>query len=121
MYNIKGGNDDFRASPGAATEIRLRRRLPHGLPRRAPLRPWGVGLSGYYLKQTTDDKVDGAVIPAIPGVWSRGRRGEVLAAGPSLTYSTKGGTMLIAQWQHEFERENRFGGDKALFKLVMPF
>ena len=48
-------------------------------------------------------------------------RGEVLAAGPSLTYSTKGGTMLIAQWQHEFERENRFGGDKALFKLVMPF
>ena len=48
-------------------------------------------------------------------------RGEVLAAGPSLTYSTKGGTMLIAQWQHEFERENRFGGDKAVLKLVMPF
>ena len=122
MYNIKGGNDDFRASPGAA-----RQKYDSGddfhmdylVGRR--FGPWGVGLSGYYLKQTGDDKVDGEVIDALPGVWSRGRRGEVLAAGPSLTYSTKGGTMLIAQWQHEFERENRFGGDKALFKLVMPF
>ena len=68
---------------------------------------WGVGLSGYYLKQTSDDEVGGQVIDALPGVWSRGRRGEVLAAGPSLTYSTKGGTMTIAQWQHEVEREHR--------------
>ena len=122
MYNIKGGNDDFRAAPRAA-----RQKSDSGddfhmdyLGGRR-FGPWGVGLSGYYLKQTGDDKIDGKVIDALPGVWSRGRRGEVLAAGPSLTYSTKGGTMLIAQWQHEFERENRFGGDKALFKLVMPF
>jgi hypothetical protein len=29
--------------------------------------------------------------------------------------------MPIAQWQHEFEKENRFGGDKAWLKFVMPF
>ena len=122
MYNIKGGNDDFRAAPRAAKQKYDSGddfHMDYLVGRR--FGPWGVGLSGYYLKQTGDDKIDGKVIDALPGVWSRGRRGEVLAAGPSLTSSTKGGTMLIAQWQHEFERENRFGGDKALFKLVMPF
>ena len=122
MYNIKGSNDDYRATPGAAKQKYDSGddfHMDYLVGRR--FGPWGVGLSGYYLKQTSDDKVDGEVVDAVPDVWSRGRRGEVFAAGPSLTYSTKGGTMLIAQWQHEFERENRFGGDKALFKLVMPF
>lgn len=122
MYNIKNGNDDFRPAPGAAKmkyDSGDDFHMDYLVGRR--FGSWGVGLSGYYLKQTGDDKIDGRVIDALPGVWSRGRRGEVLAAGPSLTYSTKGGTMLIAQWQHEFERENRFGGDKAVLKLVMPF
>ena len=72
MYNIKGGNDDFRTSPGAA-----RQKYDSGddfhmdylVGRR--FGPWGVGLSGYYLKQTGDDKIDGKVIDALPGVWGR--------------------------------------------------
>jgi hypothetical protein len=122
MYNIKGKNKDFRPAPGAPKmdyesgddfhmDFLVGRHFG----------PWGVGVSGYYLKQTTDDKLDGRSIAAVPGLWSKGRNGEVFAAGPSVKYSGKNGTMLIAQWQHEFERENRFGGDKAWLKFVMPF
>lgn len=72
-------------------------------------------------KQTTSDKLDGETMPEIPGLWSRGRKGEVFAIGPSIHYTGTGGTMLIAQWQHETKRENRFGDDKAWIKFIMPF
>ena len=82
---------------------------------------WGLGVAGYYLKQTSADEVAGQRVDAIPGVWSAGRRGEVFAYGPSVKYTTTGGVMLIGQWAYETNVKNRFGGDKFLFKAVVPF
>jgi hypothetical protein len=83
--------------------------------------PWGIGAAGYYLKQTQDDKFNGAVVPALAGVWASGKRGEVFSIGPSVTYTTAKGMMLSGTWNHETYAENRFKGDKFWFKLVMPF
>ena len=75
---------------------------------------WGLGLSGYYLKQVSDDKQGGVQVAP------DGKRGQVLALGPSLKYATKGGTTFVAQWQHETEVRNRFQGDKLWLKFIMP-
>ncbi|MCK2087439.1 transporter [Thauera aromatica] len=122
MYNFKAENKDFRPAPGAPKmdydsgdefhmDFLVGKRFG----------PWGVGVSGYYVKQTTDDKLDGKSISSALGPWSTGRRGEAFAAGPSVSYTTKTGTQFIAQWQHEIEADNRFRGDKAWFKLVTSF
>jgi hypothetical protein len=81
---------------------------------------WGVGVSGYVVKQVTDDEQDGRVVDAVPGVWGVGRRGQVLAAGPSVTY-TAGKNIIVLQWNHEMAVRNRFGGDRFLFKAILPF
>ena len=83
--------------------------------------PWGVGLAGYYLKQTNDDKFNGASVPPVPGLWSQGRRGEVFAIGPSVIYQAEKSPIFIGTWHHETTAENRFRGDKFLFKLILPF
>ena len=74
----------------------------------------GVGLSGYYLKQLSDDTQAGVK------VGTDGNRGQVLAVGPSVKYKIQGGTVLIGQWQNETNVKNRFGGNKVWFKLITP-
>lgn len=74
--------------------------------------PWSVGVSGYYLKQTTDDKLAGTKVGA------DGNRGQVFAIGPSLKYETAAKSHLIFQWQRESNVENRFQGDKLWFKFI---
>ncbi|MGA2183200.1 MAG: transporter [Bryobacteraceae bacterium] len=81
---------------------------------------WSIGVSGYALKQLTDDTVAGRVLAAAPGLWSAGRTGQVLAFGPSVAYTNKRHMTFIAQWQHETLVRNRFGGDKLWFKIVVP-
>ena len=112
MYNFKTENNDTNYQSGDEfhMDYLLGKRFGE----------WGVGLSGYYLKQTTDDKQNGQTVAAQAGLWSEGRKGEVFAIGPSVTYKTKGGTHFIGQWQHETSVENRFGGDKFWFKLITP-
>lgn len=122
MYNIKSKNEDFRPAPGAPKmdyESGDDFHMDYVVGKHVG--PWAVGLAGYYLKQTTDDKLEGDKLSSALGPWSAGRRGEVFAIGPSVSYTGKNGTMFIAQWQHETEAENRFRGDKAWLKLVMPF
>lgn len=121
MYNIKATNKDFRPAPGAPkmdyesgddfhVDFLVGKRFG----------PWGVGLSGYYLNQTTSDKLEGSSISSALGPWSTGRKGKVFAIGPSVIYTTATGTMFIGQWQHESNVKNRFSGDKLWFKLVTP-
>ncbi|WP_332671922.1 SphA family protein [Aromatoleum sp.] len=122
MYNIKRKNEDFRPAPGAPKmDYDSGDDFHMDYVAGKHFGPWAVGLSGYYLKQTTDDELEGETLAAVPGLWSRGRKGEVFAIGPSVSYTAKSGTMFIAQWQRETSAENRFRGDKAWFKLVLPF
>jgi len=113
MYNMKSKNDDTKYQSGDEFHMDYLVGKHIG--------DWSVGVSGYYLEQITNDKVDGATVPAVPGVFSEGRKGQVLAFGPSVKYTAKGGTMFIGQWQHETMVENRFAGDKLWFKMIMPF
>ena len=122
MYNIKSKNNEFRPALGEpkmdyASGDELHIDFLAG--KRFGL--WGVGLSGYYLKQTTNDKLDGQAISSTLGPWSAGRKGEVFAIGPSAIYNGPNGTIFIAQWQHEMHVKNRFQGYTAWLKLIMPF
>jgi len=81
---------------------------------------WGLGIDGYALKQLGDDTVNGSQIAAAPGFWSAGRRGQVVALGPSVDYTTKNHIIIIGMYQHEMAVQNRFGGDKFWFRLIIP-
>lgn len=119
MYNIKTRNDDgnFLGTIGkyqSGDEFHMDYLVGKHFGE------WAVGVSGYYLKQVTKDKFNGDTVPEISGVFSKGREGQVFAIGPSAMYTSKSGTLFIGQWQHEMAVENRFQGDKVLFKLVTP-
>lgn len=81
---------------------------------------WMTGATGYALMQATDDTINGQTVAAAPGVFGAGRRGQVVAIGPSLGYSSRHHMTFIAQWQHEMAVQNRFGGDKMWFKMIIP-
>jgi hypothetical protein len=112
MYNIKAKNEETRYQSGDEFHVDWLLGKTSGA--------WGVGLAGYYLKQTTDDEQYGQTVAAIPGVWSEGRRGQVFAFGPSVKYTTRNGVMLVGQWQKETALESRFGDDKFLLKAIVP-
>ena len=76
--------------------------------------PWGIGLSGYYYKQITDDKKSGET--AQPD----GFKGQVFAIGPSIKYDYKNMTFNI-KYQREMSVENKPEGDKFWFKFVYAF
>lgn len=105
MYNIKRKNKDTDYKSGDEFHMDYLVGKHFG--------PWSVGLSGYYLKQTSDDKAGGVKVGL------DGNRGEVFAIGPSVKYETPSHMNLIFQWQHESKAENRFQGDKVWFKLMM--
>ena len=81
---------------------------------------WMVGGSGYALRQVSDDAVNGQTVPAAAGLWDAGRKGQVVAIGPSTGYTNKRHMTFIAQWQHETLVRNRFGGDKVWIKMIIP-
>lgn len=104
MYNIKGKNSDTDYRSGQEFHMDYLLGYRSG--------EWAYGLSGYYLKQTTDDRLNGRNI---------GNRGQVLAVGPALQYSSKSGDQFIVKWDHETQVKNRFAGDKVWFKYVHRF
>lgn len=106
MYNVKTKNKDTDYRSGDEFHMDYLVGKHFG--------PWSVGVSGYYLKQITNDRQNGAK------VGSDGNRGQVFAAGPSIKYQTKSNSQLIFQWHRETSLENRFGGDKVWFKFITP-
>lgn len=119
MYNIKTKNKDFRPVP-ASKKMDYKSGQEFHMDYLVGKRfgQWGVGMSGYYLKQTTKDKVDGRTLGSDQGPWSSGRKGQVFSYGPTLSYNTTGGSMISLQWNHETKVRNRFGGDKVMLKFV---
>lgn len=122
MYNIKTKNKNYRPDPTSRSldyHSGDEFHMDYLVGKR--FGDWGVGLSGYYLQQTTADKVDGSTLGAVPSVWGKGRKGRVFAYGPTVTYTSKSGISLSAQWNHETKVKNRFSGDKVMVKLVTAF
>ena len=121
MYNIKTKNKDFRETPTSKKQdYKSGQEFHMDYLLGKHFGQWGVGVSGYYLKQTTDDKIDGNTIASSPA-WSKGRKGQVFSYGPTVSYTTKSGLMISGQWNHETNVRNRFGGDKVVMKLVTAF
>lgn len=90
------------------------------------LGPWNVGIGGYYLKQFNNDTQGSNTVTSmnyfgVPDVFSDGKKGQVFAFGPSVAYQFSGGQQVQFSWDHETLVENRFSGDKIVFKFVTPF
>ncbi len=106
MYNIKTENNDTNYQSGDEFHMDYLIGQHFG--------PWAVGLGGYYLKQTEDDKQNGQTVDP------DGNRGQVFAFGPAVKYDYKG-MSFIGTWDHETDVKNRFQGNKFYFKFITAF
>jgi hypothetical protein len=85
-----------------------------------------LGLSGYYYRQTTDDKLHGDATVSnlppskggLPGTGT-GNRGEVTAIGPCVTHVFSKSFMIVMKYQQEFNARNRAQGSRLW--IQMPF
>ena len=75
---------------------------------------WKLGLQGYYLQQTTDDKFNGAV------VGPDGNRARVLAIGPGVVYQSQGVPYELKYLKETLAR-NRPSGDSVWMKVALKF
>ena len=107
MYNIKTKNTDSNYQSGDESHADYLLGYRNN--------GWAYGLGGYFLKQTTDDTLNGR------SVGLNGNKGQVLAFGPHVQYMGKNGDQFIFQWQHETAVKNRFEGDKVWFKYIHRF
>jgi hypothetical protein len=70
MYNIKSKNKDYAGPAGVGSYASGDEfHMDYLVGKR--MGPWGVGLSGYYLKQTSDDEINGQTVAA-NRFWSEG-------------------------------------------------
>lgn len=70
-----------------------------------------LGVGGYYVAQTSFDRNRGALVT---GTWTKG-----LAFGPQVAYlHDRTGFALL--WDRDVVAENRFKGDRVIFKISQP-
>ena len=80
-----------------------------------------VGLNGYYLKQTTDDKQYGRTVQFAGQDVDDGVRGQVFAIGPALHVTFFKYASAEIRWAKEFDVENRPEGEMLWAKISIPF
>lgn len=80
-----------------------------------------LGLNGYYLKQTTDDKQYGRTVQFAGQDVDDGVRGEVFAIGPALHVTFLEYASAEIRWAKEFDVENRPEGEMLWAKISIPF
>lgn len=109
-FNEENSDTNYQSGNQAHLESTLMQHLPL----------WGgnggIGVTGYWYKQVTDDTGDGANYGAF--------KAKTVGAGPVLAYSMKAGKVdLIAElkWLHEFETARRAEGDTVFLKVVSKF
>jgi hypothetical protein len=73
-----------------------------------------IGLQGYFLKQFTDDTVNGQTAPG------DGFRGQAIGIGPQLRYEIGPGAAIAFKYQHEFAVRNRPQGDRVWMQFAFP-
>lgn len=111
-YQWSGRNDDpnprlasRHVQPGQAVHANfaVSRQMGQG---------WRLGLSGYGLRQTSAERLDGrARADAAERVW---------ALGPALQLGT-GRSRVFMHWYHEFEATNRAEGDRVVVRYFQLF
>lgn len=71
-----------------------------------------IGIAGYYLKQTTDDRIDGISI--------LNSREKVFGIGPGIMYGDKSSTYII-NYYFEDKAENRPEGNRFVLRYMSTF
>jgi hypothetical protein len=80
-----------------------------------------LGLNGYYLKQTSDDKQYGRTVQFAGQDVDDGVRGQVFAIGPALHVTFLEYASAEIRWAKEFDVENRPEGEMLWAKISIPF
>ncbi|AEA60154.1 SphA family protein [Burkholderia gladioli] len=74
-----------------------------------------IGLQGFYLKQFTDDTVNGQ------SVNGDGFRGQAVGIGPQIRWDWAPGSSVALKYQHEFAVRNRPQGERIWLEVSVPF
>lgn len=109
-FNTENSDTDYTSGIQAHLDGTLAQHFPllNGLA--------GVGATGFWYQQISDDSGDGATLGAF--------RARAHGLGPVISYTSKvGGRDVIAElkWLHEFENQNRLEGDTVFFKILAKF
>lgn len=106
MYDFNQRNDatDYRSGQELHVDYAVGWGLGNG---------WVVGVGGYMLHQTTDDRQDGERV--------EDNKGRAIAIGPSVKYTSDKGWFLTAKWEQETQVRNRAEGNAYWIKLTIPF
>lgn len=109
-FNTENSDTDYTSGIQAHLDGTLAQHFPllNGLA--------GVGATGFWYQQISDDSGDGATLGAF--------RARAHGLGPVISYTSKvGGRDIIAElkWLHEFENQNRLEGDTVFFKILAKF
>lgn len=102
-FNTENPDTDYRSGQEFHFDYALGWGLGNG---------WVVGVGGYGLWQTTDDRLDGHRLDD--------SKGRVFAVGPSLKYQSRDGWFFSAKWQEEGQVRNRPQGNAYWLKLTLP-
>lgn len=73
-----------------------------------------LGIQGYFLKQVSDDTVNGLTAPG------NGFRGQAIGIGPQLRYDLGPGSALVLKYQTELAVRNRSQGKRLWAELSFP-
>lgn len=106
-FNFRNRANDYRSGTLLGLTAGVNYRPIAGDPR------WQLGLSGFYVRQITDDRIDGDKVAG-------GFRLRKSALGPQLTFWPSAAVALQLKWHHEFDVENAPQGELAWFELVFP-
>ncbi|WP_261521049.1 SphA family protein, partial [Burkholderia multivorans] len=74
-----------------------------------------VGVQGFYLKQFTDDTINGQ------SVNGDGFRGQAVGIGPQIRWDWTPGSSVVLKYQHEFAVRNRPQGERIWLEVSVPF
>lgn len=110
-YLWNGKNDDPSSSFGDVSSTQAGQALHANFATQYALTErLSVGLAGYWLKQISDTRVDGHEVS--------GRREQVWAIGPGLTYTFSKENIVTANSYFEQDAENRTEGNKFVISFV---
>ena len=105
IFNTKNNATDYQSGQWLHSDFNVGFKLADG---------WKLGLQGYYLHQTTDDKQGGAK------VGPDGNRVNKLAFGPGLLYQGKSASIEV-RYLTESQVKNGSKGNSAWVKAVWAF
>lgn len=110
--NVNSTNPDthFRSGSQAHIEYTLQKKFVYGEGH------IGAGLTGYTYRQLEDDSGSGVIF--------KNNRANLSGIGPVLSYTgMQFGNLSVAElkWVHDYEIDNRFGGDTVLLKAGLVF